>query len=244
MSLNQLDSYPRWVLFLGLFIATIIAQLANIYYQSIQDQSDFVSKLLPSLVFLSVLTIPSIVIGLRLGESAGVSLYKSYDGQASWFKSPILFPLISGITLGVLLLVVRYFSAPYLPDEVPEYGFRGVTGGLLVSIGAAIGEEVWFRFGLMTLVLWGMKRIFKFSELTDQLVWIVIIVVGVAFGAAHIPQLISYGGGTSFALWGTMLGNVAVSMLYGWCFWKYGLISAIIAHFILDIVLHVLPAMI
>lgn len=244
MSLNQLDSYPKWILLLGLFIATIIAQLANIYYQSIQEQSDFISKLLPSLTFLSILTIPSILIGLQLGKSVNVSLYRHADTQTSRLKNPVLFPVISGILLGVLLLIVRYFSSPYLPDEVPEYGFRGVVGGLLVSIGAAVGEEVWFRYGLMTLVLWGIKKVFKISELTDRLVWIVIIVVGVAFGAAHLPQLISYGGGTSFALWGTMLGNMAVSMLYGWCFWKHGLISAIIAHFVLDIVLHVLTAMV
>ncbi len=244
MTLNQLDSYPKWWLFIGLLVATVIAQLANVYYQSIQEQSDFGNLLLPSLTFLAIITIPSLVIGLQLGESVNVSLYRPVEDQSSWVKSPVLFPIISGISLGIVLLVVRYFSSPFLPEEVPEYGFRGVIGGILVSIGAAVGEEVWFRFGLMTLVLWSIKRLFKIKELTDSLVWTVIIVVGIAFGAAHFPQLISYGGGTSFALWGTMLGNIAVSMLYGWCFWKYGLISAIIAHFILDIVLHVLPAMI
>ena len=244
MSLTQLDFYPKWILFLGLFIATIVTQLANIYYQSIQEQSDFVSKLLPSLTFLSILTIPSILVGLQFGKWVNVSLYKPADSHSNRLNNPILFPIFSGIILGALLLVIRYFSSPYLPDEVPEYGFRGVIGGLLVSIGAAVGEEVWFRYGLMTLVLWGIKKVFNKSELTDRLVWIVIVVVGVAFGAAHLPQLISYGGGTSFALWGTMLGNIAVSMLYGWCFWKHGLVSAIIAHFTLDIVLHVLPAMV
>ena len=244
MTLNQIDAYPKWWLFLGLLITTILAQLANVYYQTILDESDFVSMLLPSLTFLTILTIPAIVIGLQLGKSVNVSLYKPAGGETTWHKNPNLYPILSGILLGIILLVVRYFSSPYLPDEVPEYGFRGVLGGLLVSIGAAVGEEVWFRYGLMTLILWSIKRLFKISVLSDRLVWFVILVVGIAFGAAHLPQLISYGGGTNFALWGTMLGNVAVSMLYGWCFWKHGLISAIIAHFTVDIVLHVLPAMI
>ena len=41
---------------------------------------------------------------------------------------------------------------------------------------------------------------------------------------------------------GTILGNTAVGILYGWCYWKRSLVSAMVAHFAVDIMIHVLPA--
>lgn len=131
---------------------------------------------------------------------------------------------------------------PYLPAEIPAYGFRGPIGGLLVSIGAGIGEEVWFRFGLMTLLLYVLGKLKGSLSLSDRSVLLVILLDSVLFGLVHIPQLMSYGAGSNFAIWATMLGNIAVSTLYGWCYWRYGLISAIFAHISLDIALHMLPA--
>jgi membrane protease YdiL (CAAX protease family) len=34
-----------------------------------------------------------------------------------------------------------------------------------------------------------------------------------------------------------------VGLLYGWCYWKRSLIAAMVAHFSVDVVIHVLPAM-
>jgi len=149
---------------------------------------------------------------------------------------------ILGLTLGALLLLIRQISAPYLPPEIPAYGFRGVIGGLSVSIGAAVGEEVWFRLGLMTFLVWGLTRLFKGKKARTPITWTIIVFTSVAFGAAHLPQLLAYGAGSPFAIGGTVLGNTAVGILYGWCFWRRSLFAAIIAHFSVDIVLHVIPA--
>jgi hypothetical protein len=94
----------------------------------------------------------------------------------------------------------------------------------------------------MTLVLWLTKKIFKLSSLTNRHAFIVIVTIGFLFGLAHLPQLASFNADTQFAVWATIFGNVAVSILYGWCFWRFGLVSAIVAHFSVDIVLHALPA--
>jgi membrane protease YdiL (CAAX protease family) len=39
-----------------------------------------------------------------------------------------------------------------------------------------------------------------------------------------------------------MLGNIMVGTLYGWLYWQRGLFAAIIAHFSVDLMLHVFPA--
>lgn len=229
-----------WPTFFGLFLATIVAQLANVIYQKNQAGANITEVLLPSLVFLSVLTLPSIYIGLTLGKSIGVGLINPELSDQKKRSKAIFLTIGAAIALGALLLLIRSWSLSYLPPEAPAYGFRGVTGGLLVSIGAAIGEEVWFRFGLLTLLFWVINKRIK---LTNTLVLICIFVTSCAFAAAHLPQLHAYGAGTTFTVWGTMLGNIAVGVLYGWSFWRYGLLVAILAHFSLDIVLHVVPAL-
>jgi hypothetical protein len=230
--------------FLVLYVFTIVAQLANIAYESHINHSDFISQLLPSLTFLTLLTTPALLIGFLLGREIGIGPYVNQQtvGIAD-VKSGVLFAIVSGILLGSFLLVLRGVLQPYLPDELPQYGFRGVIGGVLVSMGAAIGEEVWFRFGLMTLALWLTKKLFKLNSLSNKHAFIVIAVIGFLFGLAHLPQLASFNADTQFAVWATILGNVAVSILYGWCFWRFGLVSAIVAHFSVDIVLHALPAL-
>jgi hypothetical protein len=35
---------------------------------------------------------------------------------------------------------------------------------LSVSLGAAVAEEVWFRLGLMTLMVWGVVRLLKVQK--------------------------------------------------------------------------------
>jgi membrane protease YdiL (CAAX protease family) len=75
-------------------------------------------------------------------------------------------------------------------------------------------------------------------------VWPVIGITSVAFGLAHLPQLTSYGAASPFAIAGTIFGNSVVGVLYGWCYWQRSLVAAMIAHFSVDVTLHVLPALV
>lgn len=223
-----------------LFIVTVLSQLAYpIYAASVSSQA-ITPLLLPSLLFISALTIPSLVIGSRLNSKTSANCHLITPPT----RSGLQFAILSGVALGATLLILRLVLQPYLPEALPAYGFRGVTGGLLVSLGAAIAEEVWFRYGLLTLVFYAYLTLTKTERLSQISALVLIILVAFVFGLAHLPQLLSFGAGSLFAIWATILGNVAVGILYGWCFWRYGLFTAIIAHFTLDLVLHMLPAMV
>ena len=151
--------------------------------------------------------------------------------------------VVLGFVLGGILLLIRMMSRPYLPPELPEFGYRGVIGGISVSIGAAVAEEVWFRLGLMTILIWSLSWLRGHREVHPLIAWIVIVITSIGFGMAHLPQLTSYGAGSLVAIIGTIAGNSFVGILYGWCFWRRGLIAAISAHFAVDLVLHVFPAL-
>jgi hypothetical protein len=235
--------------FVILYGLTISAQLVSLAYGRIDGQQSFSSILLPSVMFLSVVTTPSILLGIGLGRQirlGGLTLTELLSGEPGRFRkagNDAGLACVLGFALGGLLLLIRQLSAPYLPPEIPAYGHRGILGGLAVSLGAAVAEEVWFRFGLMTLLVWSVMRLLKVRKARSTVVWPIIVFSSVAFGMAHLPQLISYGAGSPFAIGGTVVGNTAVGILYGWCYWKRGLVTAMVAHFSVDIVIHVLPAL-
>lgn len=236
----------RPVLFL--YAVVIAAQFVSLAFGRLDQGQAFSSIVLPSLLFLSLLTLPACWAGVVLGRRTGLgmpgleALASGQPGALRALGRDVLLACVLGVLLGAMFLGLRLLSAPYLPPEVPALGFRGVVGGLAVSLGAAVGEEVWFRFGLMTALVWGAGRIAGTRTPPDAVVWAIIVLAALGFGLAHLPQLLAYGVDAPIALGATVAGNVVVGILYGWCYWRKGLVAAMAAHFAADLVLHVLTA--
>ncbi|TPV54832.1 CPBP family intramembrane metalloprotease [Aestuariibacter sp. GS-14] len=233
-----------WLPLLALFALTVVTQMSNVIYQKVMNQQSFADTLVPGMIFLSVLTLPALLIGLKLGRGMGMGLINQRALQEGGAAAGLRFAVALAIPLGLSLLTLRWLLVDYLPPELPAYGFRGPVGGLLVSVGAAVGEEIWFRFGLMTLLLFIAVKVRKTALTTHTIPMMMILLVGLGFGLAHLPSVVAYGAHSGFAVWATIAGNTAVAVLYGWCYWRYGLLSAITAHFSVDVVLHVLPALV
>ncbi len=228
--------------FVVLLVLTLAAQSCQLLYQYISSQGTVSFNVFATLLFLSGLTIPAILLGLKLGKPLGLGLLNQRASDSVQLSDGLKFAILVAVPLALILLGMRWLLTPYLPAELPEYGFRGPLGGLLVSFGAAVGEEVWFRLGLMTLLLYLCSKTVTAVPLSNKVAVSVIVLVAFGFGLAHLPQLNSLGAADSAAIWATIIGNMCVSGLYGWCYWRYGLLSAITAHFTVDIVLHMLPA--
>lgn len=58
----------------------------------------------------------------------------------------------------------------------------------------------------------------------------------------HVPQLVAAGAASLLSVSGTVLGNTLVGTFYSWLYWRHSLIAAILGHFSVDVVLHVLTA--
>ena len=228
--------------FVVLLVLTLAAQSCQLLYQYISSQGTVSFNVFATLLFLSALTIPAILLGLKLGKPLGLGMLNQTTNHSAGLSEGLKFAILVAVPLALILLGMRWLLTPYLPAELPEYGFRGPLGGLLVSFGAAVGEEVWFRLGLMTLLLYLCSKTVAAVPLSNKVAVSVIVLVAFGFGLAHLPQLNSFGAADTAAIWATIIGNMCVSGLYGWCYWRYGLLSAITAHFTVDIVLHMLPA--
>lgn len=237
---------PVFMPLLLILIVTIITQLAHLAYNSSQD---FQSIVLPSVLYLSAITIPLGGLGIWLGRQLGLgtpllaALLSKQPGAWSKLLSDARVATLLGLSMGVALVLLRELTSSYLPPEIPAFGHRGFWGGLLVSAAAAVSEEVWFRLGILTMLLWSIARLSGRKSIAPSIAWPVIILVSIGFGLAHLPQLNSYGAASPYAIWATIIGNSLVGTMYGWCYWRLSFIAAVIAHFAVDIVIHAIPAL-
>lgn len=224
----------------------VASQLASVSYTSDRDFTDI---FLPSTVALLLITTPLAALGLWLGSKIGLgaplltALLARNPGALRQVSKVAALAVVVGLLLGLFLWLLRLATLDYLPPELPALGHRGAVGGLLVSISAAIGEEVWLRLGVMTVLAWLLFRALGGHDLTPRIAWTAILVSALAFGAIHLPQLAAAGAATPVGIAATMLGNILVGVVCGWFFWRHGIMSAIVAHFAVDVVLHVVPAL-
>lgn len=232
---------------LVLLLLTLVTQLVSVAYTSEQS---FSAVFLPSLVALLVITTPLAALGLWLGSRVGLgtplltALISHTPGAGRRLALDAVLAVGLGLVVGAFLWMLRIATAPYLPPELPVLGHRGAVGGLLVSISAAVGEEVWLRLGVMTILAWIFVRLLGLSELRPRVAWAAIVMAALAFGVIHLPQLAAADAATPIGVIATILGNALVGMVCGWLFWQRSLIAAILAHFSIDLVLHVLPALV
>ena len=234
---------PKLKAFILLYLASVASQLGFLFFQSRSQHFPFTDVVLSSLIFVSIVTIPCILIGLFLGTRFSLALINTSSNAGSKRIPGLRFTLVSSVLLGLFLLAMRWVLTDALSPALPEYGSRGILGGFLASLSAAITEEILFRFGVMTLLLWLCSKIFGRACVNQRIVIVIIVITGIGFGLAHVPSLVAQGANDSATIVATLGGNLAVSLLYGWCYWRYGLLLAILAHFTLDIVLHCLPVL-
>ena len=85
---------------------------------------------------------------------------------------------------------------------------------------AAVGEEVWLRLGVMTILAWLFMRSLGHSELRPGVAWAAIVLAALAFGLIHLPQLAAAGAAALTGIVATIFGNTLVGTFYGWLYWR------------------------
>jgi hypothetical protein len=114
--------------------------------------------------------------------------------------------------------------------------------GLLASLYGGIGEELQMRFFFVNLLVWLGMFAWKDPEGRPPapLVIVAIVLVAVVFGLGHLPMTAQVAQLTSAIVLRAIVLNGLAGIVFGVLFWKWGLLTAIIAHFSADIVLHVI----
>ena len=232
---------------LVLLALTLLSQLASVAYTAERSLS---AVFLPSVVALLVVTTPLAALGLWFGTQIGLgspllaALLSRRPGAGRQLAGDAMLAIGLGLIVGAFLWGLRVATVQFLPPDLPELGHRGAVVGLLVSVSAAVGEEIWLRLGVMTILARLLMHLMGHADLRAKAAWTSIVIAALAFGLIHLPQLAEAGAATPIGIVATILGNTLVGIVCGWLFWQRSLIAAILAHFSIDVVLHVLPALI
>jgi hypothetical protein len=211
--------------------------------------------LLPLILAVTViveLLLAAVAIGIGLGLGPPLTLARmivpldasglTSAGRRIWeiAGKPLAIGMVLGVVMGIIASKIDL-----------EPGGKGMNltspsawEGLLASIGAGTREEIWLRLGLMTLCAWVAMFFARAiagqrSGPTSTVIWIANVLAALAFAAIHIPQAYALLGLTVPLLIFIFVGNGVPGLVFGWLYWRRGLIAAMIAHFGLDLVLKV-----
>ena len=245
---------PSWKVFGILVAASVICSLLVVpYSMSLLGQGEqleisawafVVGGVIQGLVFTGI----AAGLGLWLGPKVGLG---AQDLRA-WFAGDPevsrrirgMLPLAVGLGLatGVVLLVLGIVTTPLMPEELRDVTHPPAWQGFLAAISAGVNEEIWLRLGLMTFFVWLGAKLLRQEELPAVgVVWTAILLATLLFGALHLPQAAVLAEGLTGAVVAVvLLLNGLAGVVFGWLYWRRGLVAAMVAHFATDIVLHVI----
>ncbi len=105
---------------------------------------------------------------------------------------------------------------------------------------AAFVEEILLRLFVMSGFAWLISLVWKAASTgeTTAILWIANILAALLFGAGHLPATAQITKLTPLVLFRAFLLNGLCGVAFGWLYMRYGLESAMVAHFSADIIIH------
>jgi hypothetical protein len=184
--------------------------------------------------------------GVWLGKKVGLGsgLRELVSGTPGCWKH-VLLTLVPGTLVGLTLGGLQLISQNVTPKDalVPELNNPNTFEWLLRCLSAALTEEIAFRFGLISFFVWIIRAIVKRPAIHGPSLWIGNLVSALVFAAAHFPQLELQRYGLSLLI-PFVVASSCVGMIMGWLYMRYGLVSAIAAHLVADLMLYVIPRLV
>jgi hypothetical protein len=238
------------VLFVGLHLAGLFGSLIGVPYTiavlmdpaaggTVDVRVVWLSAVVEATLFLA----PASAVGVWLGKRVGLgprllrALVAGMPGGGKHLRSSLLAAVLVGLTLG--LIGLWQYS---LPEGALGPGLDNPTTfeHFLRALSAALTEEILFRLGLLTLFVWVIGTVAKRPVPDAPSQWAGNLLVAPIFFAAHLPHILAFGSiGRDFLLPIFAVSSTA-SIVMGWLYTRYGLISAMLAHFIVDLVANVI----
>ena len=150
----------------------------------------------------------------------------------------ILFP---GVVAGLLVGLTLYFlDKTVFHSSILSEMHSIVWPGALASLYGGVNEEVLLRLFLFTFIYFLCGRIFKFThEHRLYFLWMTNILVALIFGLGHLPAAFKLVTPSGFEFFRIILLNGIGGIVFGWLYWSRGLWTAMTAHFVTDLMIHV-----
>lgn len=180
-----------------------------------------------------IILLITVVLGVFFAPKVGLKTLFS-DPFSRWKEKNIAWikAVLSGLGLGVFLIVFDLLTQGVVPEtamaESPvvfDAAWKDILARLTYG---GITEEVMVRFGLMSLFVWALSKVFKKENVY---MWSGIFAAALLFGFGHLPVLFQlYGDPSTAFILRTIFLNLVGGLLFGYLYWKHYLETAMIAH--------------
>jgi hypothetical protein len=179
-------------------------------------------------------------VGLGLPILEGILM-----GQPVLEKFLVFLPisLLVGLAAGGGIVALEQFVfQPRLPVQMKEASARfSLWKRALVCFYGGIDEELLLRLFVMSGLAWLLGLVWKSAAGAPALgaFWLANLVATLLFGAGHLPATARITRLTPLVVARALILNGVAGLMFGFLFMTYGLESAILAHFCMDILMHV-----
>ncbi|KTC89466.1 CPBP family glutamic-type intramembrane protease [Fluoribacter dumoffii] len=234
----------NWPLITVLFILSIpgvTIAIKRLIFFLLSDNSDALKKRISGFAILQTLFMVFILslAGTILSKSTGLGdpilegLLQGTAGGSALI--PVLLPTLIYGLCGLLVFLVLYYGvfARILDKKSMEVMSKirktlGVDGCALYG---GVVEEIIARWGLMNLATFFALLFTK--QYPNLIIWMSILISGLVFAVTQIPVYLAAGGSSNrHFIYSVLLLSLYQSLLFGYVFWQYGIITAILAHMV------------
>ncbi|MFD3259782.1 CPBP family intramembrane glutamic endopeptidase [Paenibacillus lentus] len=205
--------------------------------ESVSKRTLFMLVTLQTLIIVALASASGAYLGPKvgLGDSFIEGIINNEFNMQSLLEQ-VTWGLVGGIICSLVWMFSYYvIIRPKLDAETVRISeiLRNRLGLWTRITSGGIVEEVLFRWGLLSLVAWGLSFIISSPVLVF---WLSIVITGLLFGWLHLPANIQEGCKPSVWFVATaLLGNLWVSLFCGYLFWQYGILSAFIVHILFHV---------
>ncbi|AKD58524.1 CPBP family intramembrane glutamic endopeptidase [Spirosoma radiotolerans] len=230
---------------LTLFLAGLlgVASLLTVHFPTTNLPKRILEQFSPDQLRLLMLVNPlllliiSVIIGSLLYRRVALFILHRTDFRPEVVAGHVLRNgIVPGVVAGLLIIGVVLLFRQLIPSELAMLGKNTDLTPLARFMYGGITEEIVVRFGLMTLFVWLLSKVFR--SLNGSVYWIAIIGAALLFGAGHLPAMrLMVAQPSSMLVSYIILANTLAGIVFGWVYWRYGLVLAMIAHAMAHVVL-------
>lgn len=106
---------------------------------------------------------------------------------------------------------------------------------LPLVVSAGVTEEVWFRLGLLTVLVWVGTRLAHRQVPPRGVVVGGTLLSALAFAALHLPRLVVIDALPPLMIWVALPVVLILGIVLGTIYWRWGLAAAIVTHTMYDL---------
>jgi hypothetical protein len=198
-----------------------------------------------NVVLLALAAFLGLLAGRQVGLGAPILQALVAGRPAAALIVPMLVPtILLGLATGLVMLALEYgYFAQRIPRELASMDSRlPFWKRALACFYGGIDEEILLRLFVMSGLVWLFGLVWQTPTGVPAMgaYWLANFLAALLFGAGHLPATAAVTRLTPMVIFRALLLNGIPGVVCGYLFMRYGLEAAMLAHFSLDIVIHLL----